>query len=330
MGLEENETTPDVEMAIDGLVDGMLEGKVTPEPPVKDVETEVVEPPVKEPTKPEPPATPEPAKESAAEAPPVSDRETIKWHGQEVEVSKDELRNLAASGYDYNKKMQDLHAEVAPLQGLKKMIDTDPAFAAHLATYFNKATEPDVSQAPPSFEDPIEQVKWETEQRVMGKVDGKIQEMNRHIEQLTHQLVLSKVMSQVQRDPDYAEVQGAIVTHVESLPPELRRTTFLQLDQDPNAYLQAFSHFKDLLTKAKAAAPAPEKKEKEPQPEVPKPVQRKERAPILESGGAVVTETSVSDRRSRLERQKTKALRSGDPIAIAEWLQAGGLIDNIL
>jgi hypothetical protein len=306
--MSDDQVSPDIGAAVEGLVGSILEPKPAEEPKteVREVETEA--------------PAPEPAKdeEPKAKEEPQPPKEKIKWQGQEVELSLDEMKNLAQQGYDYTKKMQELQARVAPLEGLKKRIDEDPGFAAHIAGYFNRGQQPE-AQAP-KFEDPIDQLKWEIKQEAVREVEEKyLRPVREHQQQLTHQQRLQMVRSQVQADPQYAEVQQSIQSYVSSLPPALQRTTYLQLDQDPNSYMEAFQHFKSRLAKTE-----------QPKAEPPKTVQKAERAPILESSGTTQPTSQSAEKRKQIERLKTKALRSGDPIAISEWLQAGGHIDNIL
>lgn len=302
--MENDQVSPDIGAAVENAVDGLLVGQ-EPEPaPGRDVEAEPA---------PEPEKTAEPETEKAAETP----KERITWQGQEIEMPLDEIKSLAQQGYDYTKKMQELKASVAPLEGLKKRIDDDPAFAAHIASYFG--TAPKETKAP-QFDDPIDQLKYETRQEVLKEVEEKFfKPVQEHQRQLTHQQQLQVVRQQVQADPQYAEVQKAMQDYVASLPPRVQRTTYLQLDQDPGSYLEAFQHFKGTLAK-----------KEQPKAETPKTTAKAERAPILEAAGTVQPDTSTAERRQRIERMKTKALRNGDPLAIAEWLQASGHINNIL
>lgn len=307
--MEGDQVSPDIGAAVEGLVGSILEGEPSAEPAApRQVEREAPEP---EPVKAEEPKA-EPKEE------PQPPKEKIKWQGQEVEMTLDEIKNLAQQGYDYTKKMQELQARVAPLEGLKKRIDEDPGFAAHIATYF-KGQQPEAQKAP-QFDDPIDQLKWEIKQEAVREVEEKyLKPVREHQQQLTHQQRLQMVRSQVQADPQYADVQQAIQTYVSSLPPALQRTTYLQLDQDPASYMEAYQHFKSRLAKTE-----------QPKAEPPKTVQKAERAPILESSGTTQPASQTSEKRKQIERLKTKALRSGDPVAIADWLQAGGHIDNIL
>ncbi|HRR42835.1 MAG TPA: hypothetical protein P5244_16505, partial [Syntrophales bacterium] len=93
-----------------------------------------------------------PAKEVTAE------RIKIKWEGEERELTKDELVELAQKGYDYTRKTQALaerERQLAPLEGIAKTVQSDPAFAAYLRDYFLQKGKPKTEeQPPPKFDDP--------------------------------------------------------------------------------------------------------------------------------------------------------------------------------
>lgn len=260
---------------------------------------------------------------AASSTPTPEPKEKIKWQGQEMELSKDELVNLAQMGFDYTKKTQELSArsaELAPLEGLAKHIKEDPRFAAHIATYWKK--EEPKEEKPP--EDPIERVKWEAKNEARKEILAEVEEkyvrpMQAHVEQTAHVTELNRVKSHVQADPEFAKIHGEIVNYVKSLPPAIGKTVYLQLDQDPQAYLETFNQFKSRLTtppKTDAPLPPPTKKE--------------ERAPILETPGKTPeTPPSVEAERATLSRQKKDALRSGNIDVISKWLTGSGALDHL-
>jgi len=237
---------------------------------------------------------------------------TIKWQGQEKEVTQDELLNLAQQGFDYTKKTQSLAEErdqLAPFIGLAKKIQNDPLLASTIAAHLT-------GQAPPkakTFDDPIEQLKYETKQEALAEIR---QEMQQNLVPLQRQQALNQVRMQVQADPDYREVHEQIINMVKEQPPAIQRTLYAQLDQDPTAYLEAFQHFKS--------------KKATPTKPIPVAVKRETKAPILSSGGVQSPDSAVSQAKAqKLSKQKASALRSGDPIAIAEWMQASGALDHL-
>jgi hypothetical protein len=103
---------------------------------------------------------------------------------------------------------------------------------------------------------------------------------------------------------------------VASQPPSIQKTLYLQLDQDPTAYMEAFQHFKQ-----RKATPKDTTKSQIVKKEV--------KAPILDAGGVASSETGSTERRQRISKQKAAALRSGDPMAIGEWLKDSGALDHI-
>jgi hypothetical protein len=240
---------------------------------------------------------------------------TIKWQGQEKEVSQDELLDLAQKGFDYTKKTQDLALErdnLAPYVGLANRIKADPLLANQIAALVSGQTiapKPEVRQ----FDDPIEQLKWEIKQETLAETKREIAQAAQPIQKLQ---VLNAVKSEIQRDPDYTEIHQQIIDMVKSQPPAIQRTLYLQLDQDPQAYMETFQQFK----KNRASKVT----------ETPKPVKTESHAPILESGGVTAPEGVESKAKvERISKMKAKALRSGDPTSVADWLKASGAIDHL-
>jgi len=256
---------------------------------------------------------PEPAAEEVPETEEEPQKYTIKWQGQEKEVTQDELLNLAQQGFDYTKKTQSLAEErdqLAPFIGLAKKIQSDPLLASTIAAHLTgQAPTPKAK----TFDDPIEQLKYETKQEALAEIR---QEMQQNLVPLQRQQALNQVRMQVQADPDYREVHEQIINMVKEQPPAIQRTLYAQLDQDPTAYLEAFQHFKS--------------KKATPTKPIPVAVKRETKAPILSSGGVQSPDSAVSQEKARkLSKQKASALRSGDPIAIAEWMQASGALDHL-
>lgn len=247
---------------------------------------------------------------------------TIKWQGQEKDVTQEELISLAQQGFDYTQKTQKLSEErdqLAPYIGLAKKIKDDPLLANQIASYLS--SQPQQPQKPQKqFDDPIEQLKWETKQEALAEIR---QELQQQLQPVQRQQVLNAVKAEVQRDPDYPTVHQAILDMLASQPPSLQKTLYMQLDQDPQAYLEAFTHIKKRLETNKP-------KEKEPVSQETKVVKKTTRAPILEAGGVATTEEVTGrERTQRLSKQKASALRSGDNTQLAAWLEASGSLDHL-
>ena len=253
--------------------------------------------------------------EEAEEPGEEPEKYSIKWQGQEQEVTQEQLLDLAQKGFDYTQKTQALAQErdnLAPYQGLANRIKSDPQLASQIAELLSGKT-PQQEPEKPRFDDPIEQLKWETKQETLAEVR---QEMQRNLTPLHRQQALNQVKAQVQSDPDYQEIHQKIIEMVQSQPPALQKTMYLQLDQDPRSYLEVFQHYKKQMAPGSIT--------------LPKPVKKETRAPILESGGMEPAEGIRSKGKAeRLSKQKAAALRSGDPLAIADWLQDSGAIDHL-
>lgn len=313
-----------VEGQVGGLVDGIMDLMENPDP---NHSAEVAPRPEPdeaklEPTEGKPPETGEGQEElketqAATEEP---EKFKIKWQGQEKEVTQDELLQLAQQGYDYTQKTQQLAMErdqLAPIAGLAARIKADPILAAQIAQVMSgKAPEAKPQPAAEKkFDDPIDQLKWEIKQEALAEAR---KEMQANLIPLHRQQALNQVKNQVQADPDFREIHQQIIAMVQSQPPSVQKNLYLQLDQDPRAYLETFAHFKNL--KAQKATPEA----------LPKPVKKETRAPILEAGGvAPPGDVRSKEKTQRLSKQKAAALRSGNPMAIAEWLQDSGAIDHL-
>jgi len=304
-------TQPTVEAAVDMIADQIMADIGQADTPKKEPaftlaegsQDTVATPPVK--------ATPEVKKER------------IKWQGQEVEMPLDEIKNLAQMGFDYTKKTQDLaerQARIAPYEGFVNLFQRDPILAQEVASLIQKKRQPQEPQKP-TFDDPIEQLKWETRQETLKEVEEKfIKPMQQHQGQMTHQQTLNQLRTQVQADPEYPKVQQAILGYVQSLPPSVQRTTALQLDQDPQAYTEMYQVFRSRLARPKTETT------QTIEPEAAK----TEKAPILEAAGKANEGGEIAAKRQSIAKMKQKALASGDPDAISQWLLKSGSLDNIL
>ena len=264
--------------------------------------------------------TPEDEPEVTPKAKTETTKRKIKVGGQEIEVEPDQEVSLMQQGMDYTKKMQALAEKergYAPYDALLGQLKTDPNLSKHIAEYW-KPREPEA----PKFEDPIEQLKWEIRQDVLNETRQIIQQTAAPIQR---QQALNQVRQQMMADPDYSEVHGAIVEYVNSLPPTLQKSTYLQLDQDPASYVEFFQHYKTQLAGKKTKP----KETTTTEGEVPKPVKRTEKAPILESSGNAPTEDTVKSTKARIDKAKAKAMRSGDIDALQEWIEVGGFLDHL-
>ncbi len=280
-------------------------------------------------------AGPGPKDEKPPEAPKLKLK--IKWEGEEKELDQDELVNLAQKGFDYTQKTQALaekERRLAPLEGIAKTAQSDPAFAAYLRDYFVQKgqVQKPAEEPPPKFDDPIDELKYNLKKEIRAEYR---QELSEKEKQVAHQLVIQRVRSEAQRDPDFQDVTKLMIDHLKTLPEETGKLVFLQWDQNPDAYRQAFSHYKSVVQaiKAKTPAPAAEGTPAQPPPETQTPAapeRREAKAPLLESSGSGQPADKIAERAKKISKMKAKALRSGDPTAIAAWLLESGSIDNLI
>jgi hypothetical protein len=244
-------------------------------------------------------------------------KKKIKWQGQEVEVEPDKEIELLQKGFDYTQKTMQLQAErdlLAANIGLVKAVEQDPALRKKIAEHLKGAPEAD--EQPPQFEDPIEQLKWEVRQEVLKEVKEKYYKpAAEQVEALTHQQSLDRVKLQVQADPEYQQVHGKIINYIKSLPPSLQQTTAYQLDQNPQAYLETYNHYRQKIIANKK----PEDVQKAP----PEPTKRETHAPLLESANDSVGEPDSKAQEKRVKDLITRS-RRGDNHALGALIELMG------
>lgn len=235
---------------------------------------------------------------------------TIKWQGEEKEVTQDELIELAQKGFDYTKKTQDLSIErdnLAPYVGLANQIKARPELAQKIAELLTGTQQ---TEQPPS--DPVDELKYEMKREAEQIADQKIKTA---IEPLAQLQRINAVKAEVQRDPDYTKVQAEMLNLIKSQPPALQEQLARRLNEDIPTYLETFQFLKKKL--------ATETKK-------PQAVKKETKTPILEAGG--VESPQMADNKAKTERiskMKAKALRSGDPSEIASWLTESGALDHL-
>lgn len=265
-------------------------------------------------------APPEPAPEEEEE-PPLVTTKRIKVDGQEIEVSEDELISLAQQGRDYTRKTQQLAEErnaLAPYEALITQLKRDPNLSQHIAKYWQP--QPQAPQQAPQFDDPIDQLKYETKQEALKEMRAEMQKaFQSTVIPLHRQQALNQVKQQVMADPDYQEVHGKISEWVMSLPPSVRKSTYTQLDQDPRSYIEVFQTFKQNM--AASQAPATQTKPQE--------IRRTERAPILESSNSAPNVDDVKSQRAKIDKAKARMLRDGGTEALQGFLEAGGFLEHL-
>lgn len=253
-----------------------------------------------------------------------SQKHKLKVEGQEIEVTDEERDALAQQGMHYTRKMQELAAErnaLTPYQALIQQLNSDPNLSQYIAGYWQQRQP--AAQQPPQFEDPIEQLKWEIKQEILGATKNEIAQA---ITPIQRQTVLNQVKQQVQADPEYNAVHQDIVNMVMMQPPLIQKTMFTQLDQDPQSYVEAFMHFKNL----RAVQKQTKTETSTPGETLPEPTKRTERAPILESSNPAPSPDSLKAQRIKIDKAKANALRSGSVEALQSFLEAGGFLDHLV
>lgn len=244
------------------------------------------------------------------ETPEEPQKYQIKWHGEEKEVTQEELIELAQKGFDYTKKTQDLATErdnLAPYVGLANQIKARPELAQKIAELLTGTQQ---TEQPPS--DPVDELKYEMKREAEQIADQKIKTA---IEPLAQLQRINAVKAEVQRDPDYTKVQAEMLNLIKSQPPALQEQLARRLNEDIPTYLETFQFLKKKL--------ATETKK-------PQAVKKETKTPILEAGG--VESPQMADNKAKTERiskMKAKALRSGDPSEIASWLTESGALDHL-
>jgi len=239
----------------------------------------------------------------------------IKWNGQEVDVRPEQEVELLQKGYNYEQKMAQLEQERARIQaynGLVSAIESSPAIKSKVAEALGYGNQQTVSEQP-QFDDPIEQLKWETRQEVMREVEEKfmkpIQQQN---QQNAHQQQLNAVKQNVQADPMFRQVQAAIIEQIKMMPESVGKNMYRQLDQDPQSYIDMYRTTRERVAK------------QQPQPtqqaaEAPQPTKRETKAPILESGNNAV-ETGDNAKMAERIKELTRKSKSGDYRATGELM----------
>ena len=283
-------------------------------------ESEVKEPEIKETPKEE--KTEPPKEEHKEPEQPVKRKFTdLKVDGEvkELEVDESEERELLQKGLHYTKEMQALREKernLSPYEALIKQLQTDPSLNQHIASYYAKGKEPPKEEKAPTFDDPIDQLKYEIKQEARKEILGEIKK--EFVEPMSHQAIINRVRSECQADPMYREIQGEIVKYVQSQPPSIGRTLAMQLDQDPKAYLEVFQATKERLATTKTETKLPE------------PIKKEEKAPILEKSGNDIPQPSDEKKKAAIDKKKAKAFQSGSTEDLAAFLAAGGFVKHLL
>ena len=283
------------------------------EPEVKEPAAEDAGEPVVEPT-----VTPvEPQEE-----PPAPETVKIKVQGEELELTQEQLVELAQKGEDYTRKTQALSEREKRLTGYEGLIglaNSDPKFRQYLQTYDATApektaepAEPVVEDTPP--EDPVERVKWEAKREAVAEMQPTIDALRQEIS--TVKQSVQTEATQIKRDVDpLGEItHKAMHGYLKSLPPQAAQALYERWDTDAKAYEEGFQWMRGVVEErhqaiadAKAnpanAAPAPAPAPAAAPAAKPAKVERKtkEVAPLLESGGAAQVESNTAGKAKQIK-----------------------------
>jgi len=266
----------------------------------------------------EAPVLDEPAQAVAEPQPDLPKVETrkIKHNGQEVEIAKEQEEELIRKGFDYDYKrnmIEQERAKLAAYQGLVTAIETSPDIKAKVAAALGH-TQPSVETQPQSFDDPIEQLKWEMRQEVLKEVEERYAKPFQQQMQMQQQVTtLERVRQSVQSDPQYKEVQAAIIEQIKAMPESVGKNLYLQLDQDPKAYMDMFQSVKQRLAK-------PTQQTQAQDTQLPDPVKRETKAPILEQGGSAEQESASQQKMNERIKDLTRRSKNGDYRATGELM----------
>jgi len=248
--------------------------------------------------------------------PPVSETgRKIKWNGQEVEVKPEQEVELLQKGYNYEQKMAQLEQDRARIQaynGLVSAIESSPAIKAKVAEALGYGNQAQVTEQP-TFDDPIEQLKWETRQEVLKEVEEKfVKPMQQQNQVNAHQQQLQAVRQSVQQDPMFQQVQTAIIEQIRMMPESVGKGLYQQLDQNPQAYIDMYKSVRQRI----ATQPQPTQQAAE----APQPTKRETKAPILESGNNPVSESAESQKMQERIKELTRKSKAGDYQATGELM----------
>ena len=232
----------------------------------------------------------------------------------------------------YGRKAQELAEQQKQLAGweaLQKRVMTDPQFAQHVFGYDQVQQQ---KQAPQPPEDPIDRLKWEAKQEALKEFAPELDRVRQEMAQHQHATAIRATMERVQADPMYQQVQGEILQYISGLPEGVGRAVYQELDRSPQLYMEMYSRTRQRLT-GSGAQPNQQPQQRGPDgrfaaPEMPKPKQRQERAPMLESSGTA-NDTTANAQQRKKELQARVKQGQATSSELGEWFQSLGIIDRI-
>lgn len=315
----EEAESPSMDEQLDRIASGLMADDDEPEPQEREA--------APEPDEGEPEAEGEPKDEGDTETKPepvdppsfLNEQERERFNSLPAEAQQALVR-MGKEGQRYftqtSQQLAEERKRLAAMEGLFNQMQSDPNYAQHVLRGYQP--QPQQPEGPP--EDPVEALKWEAKQEALRELNPRFEEQQRQMQEFQKKVELDQARSYFQSDPDYQDVQGAIIDHLKSLPRTVGEPLYRQLDSDPRAYAEMYQHMKAQVAGKKKQAP-----EQAPKPE---PQKRQQRAPLLEGSGPA-TETQEAQKRKKNKRMKAEALASGSLDDIAGYLTSSGLIDHI-
>ena len=255
------------------------------------------------------PVTEQPEEKEEPEAPAAPDEPAIPAPATWNESDRDEFEKLPRAVQEkivarekerdayLTRKTQEISEksrQVQSLEALGEALRRDPGLRDHLTAYQQPA-------APKPPDDPIERITWEAEQRAIAKVQEQFAPV---LQQLQHKQAIDATLSQVRQDPHHKEVYDEIGKWLQTMPPSVGKDLYARLDNDPAFFSETYDHYRKLVT---SKAPA-----QKPEPAAPTPVERKTKAPLLETPGG---EQPQESRKKRFSDLKSRA-SDGDTAAL--------------
>lgn len=243
-------------------------------------------------------------------------------------------RNRVLEGM-YGKKFEEVAARQKQLEAwetLNRRIQTDPKFAQHVFGYDQQSAQRDAEEQPPV--DPIERIKWEARREAIKEFAPHLEQMRQEMSLAQHQQSINQTLARVQADPMYQQVQQSILEYVTGLPESVGRAVYQQLDSNPQAYMEMYQRTRERVAGQQPAQAQTRGADgrfasQQPAQEPPKPVQRRERAPVLESAGAASDAPSVN---AKAQREIAARMKAGQATSddLGAYLKATGALGRLI
>lgn len=272
------------------------------------------------------------------EAQPAPVKHKVKISGQDVELTVEEMAELASMGGDYTRKTMDLANKARQLDGFQSligMLQSDPDFAQHVFGYKPQGQAAPAAQEPPA--DPIERIKWEAKREARQEIMGEITPMANEVRAIKAQAQVNDVIGTLRTDPLHEQVKQGMLDYVNAQPPMVRERLAAQMDADMNLFLGVYGDIRQRVIQAasqrqggaspQGQPPTPAQGQQQAQPQNGLRVVQKQ-APQLEAPGAG---SEMPDRRTQDLKTLSKRVRSGNVNAgdLGEYLRLTGALDRM-